>query len=272
MTRYLTDLANRLQGIGIDAPLSVMESAGGVMPVELACRRTVATIESGPAAGAIAARVVGTDLGHDDVIAFDMGGTTAKAAVIRGGRPDVTHQFQVGGRGSFGTRRSGTGVPIKTPTIDLAEVGAGGGSIAWVDDAGALHVGPRSAGSDPGPAWYGLGGTLPTVTDASVVLGLLDPAGFESAGTGPGVGRALRFDAAREPRHDRAVDRTPTGRRDRARRGRHPRDRQRDDGGRHPRGDRATRYRPTGVHIGRVGRRRPTARDAASRNASTSPR
>ena len=187
MTSYLADLETRLRAIGLDAPLYVMESSGGVMPVDLASRRAVATIESGPAAGAIAAQVVGTDLGRRDVIAFDMGGTTAKAAVIRDGRPDVTHQFQVGGRGSFGTRRSGTGVPIKTPTIDLAEVGAGGGSIAWVDDAGALHVGPRSAGADPGPACYGLGGTAPTVTDANVVLGLLDPAGFD--------GEALPFDA-----------------------------------------------------------------------------
>jgi len=192
MARYLTDLERRLRELGVAAPLHVMESAGGVMPVSLACRRAVATIESGPAAGAIAAQVAGADLGRADVIAFDMGGTTAKAAVIRGGRPDVTHQFQVGGRGSFGTRRSGTGVPIKTPTIDLAEVGAGGGSIAWVDDAGALHVGPRSAGSDPGPAWYGLGGTAPTVTDASVVLGYLDPAGFADAAGAPGA--ALPFD------------------------------------------------------------------------------
>jgi N-methylhydantoinase A len=194
MTRYLRDLEVRLRAAGIDAPLHVMESAGGVMPVALACRRAVATIESGPAAGAIAARVVGADHGHGDVIAFDMGGTTAKAAVIRDGRPDVTHQFQVGGRGSFGTRRSGTGVPIKAPTIDLAEVGAGGGSIAWVDDAGALHVGPRSAGADPGPAWYGLGGRAPTVTDAGVVLGYLDPAGF--AAPDGSSAPALRFDAA----------------------------------------------------------------------------
>jgi N-methylhydantoinase A len=194
MTRYLRDLESRLRAVGVAAPLHVMESAGGVMPVALACRRAVATIESGPAAGAIAARVVGADHGHSDVIAFDMGGTTAKAAVIRDGRPDVTHQFQVGGRGSFGTRRSGTGVPIKTPTIDLAEVGAGGGSIAWIDAAGALHVGPRSAGSDPGPAWYGRGGTAPTVTDAGVVLGYLDPAGFAAGdATGP---PALRFDPA----------------------------------------------------------------------------
>jgi N-methylhydantoinase A len=189
MSTYLAELGRRLQSIGVRAPLYVMESAGGVMSVDMARRRAVATIESGPAAGVIAAQVVGADHGHRDVIAFDMGGTTAKAAVIRNGEADVTHQFQVGGKGSFGTRRSGTGIPIKTPTIDLAEVGAGGGSIAWVDEAGALHVGPRSAGADPGPACYGLGGVQPTVTDASVVLGYLDPRGFG--------GGAFRFDGHR---------------------------------------------------------------------------
>ena len=107
-----------------------------------------------------------------------MGGTTAKASVIRNGEPSITTEFHVGGKGSFGGRRAGTGVPIKTPAIDLAEVGAGGGSIAWVDEGGALHVGPQSAGSQPGPACYGLGGAEPTVTDANLVLGYLDPDDF----------------------------------------------------------------------------------------------
>lgn len=187
MAGYLDDLEARLQAIGIEAPLFIMESAGGVMSAAMARRRAVTTIESGPAAGVIAAKVAGHDHGFDDVIAFDMGGTTAKAALITHGEPDITHQFQVGGKGSFGSRRSGTGIPIKAPTIDLAEVGAGGGSIAWVDEQGGLHVGPRSAGSDPGPVCYGLGGRLPTVTDASVVLGYLDPEGFASG--------ALHFDA-----------------------------------------------------------------------------
>ncbi|TMR05499.1 hydantoinase/oxoprolinase family protein, partial [Nonomuraea turkmeniaca] len=114
--------------------------------------------------------------GFADVISFDMGGTTAKACVVRGGRPEITHEFHVGGKGSFGGRRAGTGVPIKTPAIDLAEVGAGGGSIAWLDTAGALRVGPHSAGSSPGPACYGLGGSEPTVTDANLVLGYLSSA------------------------------------------------------------------------------------------------
>ncbi|NBE96697.1 hydantoinase/oxoprolinase family protein [Nonomuraea sp. KC401] len=172
MASYLSRLRERLAGIGIDAPIHVMESSGGVISAELAARRAVATIESGPAAGVLAA----AGAGFADAISFDMGGTTAKACVVRGGRPEITHEFHVGGKGSFGGRRAGTGVPIKTPAIDLAEVGAGGGSVAWLDQAGALRVGPRSAGSSPGPACYGLGGREPTVTDANLVLGYLSSA------------------------------------------------------------------------------------------------
>ncbi|GGS88751.1 hydantoinase/oxoprolinase family protein [Nonomuraea spiralis] len=172
MASYLSRLRECLAAIGIHAPVHVMESGGGVISAELAAGRAVAAIESGPAAGVLAA--AGTGL--PDVISFDMGGTTAKACVVRGGRPEITHEFHVGGKGSFGGRRAGTGVPIKTPAIDLAEVGAGGGSIAWLDPAGALRVGPRSAGSSPGPACYGLGGGDPTVTDANLVLGYLSSA------------------------------------------------------------------------------------------------
>ncbi|MCB0971522.1 MAG: hydantoinase/oxoprolinase family protein [Acidimicrobiales bacterium] len=179
MEHYLTQLQSRLGGAGIDAPIHVMESSGGVMSAELAAARAVYTIESGPAAGVMAARAVGASAGAADVISFDMGGTTAKAGMIRNGRVEITRSFHVGGAGSFGGRRDGTGVPIKAPAIDLAEVGSGGGSIAWVDDGGALRVGPRSAGSDPGPACYGLGGTEATVTDANLVLGYLDPKGFD---------------------------------------------------------------------------------------------
>ncbi|MEV4798621.1 hydantoinase/oxoprolinase family protein [Nonomuraea sp. NPDC049421] len=172
MAAYLSRLRERLAGIGIHAPVHVMESGGGVLSAELAARRAVATIESGPAAGVLAA----AGAGFADAISFDMGGTTAKTCVIRGGRPEITHEFHVGGKGSFGGRRAGTGVPIKTPAIDLAEVGAGGGSVAWLDPAGTLRVGPRSAGSSPGPACYGLGGDEPTVTDANLVLGYLSSA------------------------------------------------------------------------------------------------
>ncbi|HEY7483683.1 MAG TPA: hydantoinase/oxoprolinase family protein [Streptosporangiaceae bacterium] len=177
MAAYLRRLGDRLRGLGITAPVHVMESAGGVLPADLAAARAVYTIESGPAAGVIAAARHGAARGLADLISFDMGGTTAKAGLVRGGRPGITHEFQVGGKGSFGGRRPGTGVPIKVPAIDLAEVGSGGGSIAWVD-AGTLRVGPQSAAADPGPACYVRGGGHPTVTDADLVLGYLDPAGF----------------------------------------------------------------------------------------------
>ncbi|MEV5576296.1 hydantoinase/oxoprolinase family protein [Spirillospora sp. NPDC052269] len=177
MAAYLRRLEERLRGIGVVAPVRVMESAGGVLPAALAADRAVYTIESGPAAGVVAAARLGARRGLADLVCFDMGGTTAKAGLVRGGRPGVTHEFQVGGKGSHGGRRPGTGVPIKVPAIDLAEVGSGGGSIAWAD-AGTLRVGPRSAGADPGPACYGRGGTLPTVTDADLVLGYLAPDGF----------------------------------------------------------------------------------------------
>ncbi|TDD73411.1 hydantoinase/oxoprolinase family protein [Actinomadura rubrisoli] len=177
MASYLERLGGRLRGLGVTAPVHVMESAGGVLPAALAASRAVYTIESGPAAGVVAAARQGARRGLADLISFDMGGTTAKAGLVRGGRPGITHEFQVGGKGSFGGRRPGTGVPIKIPAIDLAEVGSGGGSIAWLDGE-TLRVGPRSAGADPGPACYGRGGTLPTVTDADLVLGYLAPDGF----------------------------------------------------------------------------------------------
>lgn len=181
MVSYLSRLQERLAGAGITATVQVMESGGGVMSADMAGSHAVATIESGPAAGVLAARATGLAAGHRDVISFDMGGTTAKASVIRDGQPSITTEFHVGGKGSFGGRRAGTGVPIKTPAIDLAEVGAGGGSIAWVDEGGALRVGPQSAGSQPGPACYGLGGSEPTVTDANLVLGYLDPDTFAAS-------------------------------------------------------------------------------------------
>jgi N-methylhydantoinase A len=190
MTDYLHGLERRVQELGIECPVEIMESSGGVLRAALAAERPVYTVESGGAAGVIAAGHVGGLLGEDEVISFDMGGTTAKAGVVREGRPDITHDFQVGGKGSFGSTRSGTGFPVKTPVVDMAEVGAGGGSIAWVDAGGALRVGPTSAGSDPGPVCYGRGGTSPTVTDANLVLGYLDPGALAD-------GLELDTDAAR---------------------------------------------------------------------------
>ena len=178
MVRYLTRLHERLAADGVTAPVQVMDSAGGVMTAAMAAQRAVYTIESGPAAGVVAAQQVGRRCGEADLISFDMGGTTAKAGIVRDGRPEIVHEFAVGGKGSFGGRRAGTGVPIKAPAIDLAEVGAGGGSVAWVDAGGTLRVGPHSAGSEPGPACYGRGGTEPTVTDADLVLGYLNPDTF----------------------------------------------------------------------------------------------
>jgi N-methylhydantoinase A len=178
MAGYLEGLQARLAELGIPCPVEIMESSGGVMSAARAARQPVLTVESGGAAGVIAAGIVGHAAGFDDVISFDMGGTTAKAGIVRHGRPTVTHDFQVGGKGSFGGTRAGTGVPLKIPVVDLAEVGAGGGSIAWIDAGGALRVGPRSAGAAPGPACYGRGGTEPTVTDANFLLGYLDPAGL----------------------------------------------------------------------------------------------
>ncbi|MFK7896308.1 MAG: hydantoinase/oxoprolinase family protein [Myxococcota bacterium] len=188
MASYLARLKEGLERLGIVAPLQIMESSGGVMAADVAAERAVATLESGGAAGVMAAARFAEvyDLAH--LISFDMGGTTAKAGVVENGRPSVVRELHVGGRGSFGGSRAGTGMPIKTPTIDLAEVGAGGGSIAWLDPEGLLRVGPRSAGADPGPACYAQGGTAPTVTDANLVLGYLSPARF--------AGGSLSLDAA----------------------------------------------------------------------------
>ncbi len=178
MAGYLAGLEAQLAELGIGGPLEIMDSSGGVMSASLAARRPVRTLESGGAAGVTAAGLVGRLIGARDVISFDMGGTTAKVGIVRDGRPGLVTDFQVGGKGSFGGTRAGTGFPVKITTVDLAEVGAGGGSIAWIDADGALRVGPRSSGAVPGPACYRRGGTDPTVTDADLLLGYLDPGGL----------------------------------------------------------------------------------------------
>jgi N-methylhydantoinase A len=175
MSSYLDRLETALGEMGVRAPLQVMQSNGGVMSAGAVATRPIQSIESGPAAGVIGAAHLGALYGCRDIICFDMGGTTAKAALVHGGKPTVVHGFQVGGKASSaGKRRAGAGFPVAIPTIDLAEVGAGGGSIAWVDAGGMLQVGPRSAGALPGPACYGRGGELPTVSDADLVLGYFD--------------------------------------------------------------------------------------------------
>ncbi len=184
---YLSRLQDAASGLGLPA-LHVMGSSGGVFDIAEALRLPAAVVESGPAAGVIAASIAGRQLERPNLISFDMGGTTAKASVIVEGEIAVTAEYEVGGAANAKRWMHGTGHPIRVPVIDLAEVSAGGGSIAWIDPGGALKVGPHSAGADPGPAAYGAGGTRPTVTDADVVLGWLDRDAL--------LGGALRIDLA----------------------------------------------------------------------------
>lgn len=182
MERYLDELRHGLNELGTDGSLTIMQSSGGVMTAAAAVARPVFALESGPAAGVVAALGLASSLGIRNVIAFDMGGTTAKASLIEDGRISRSREYEVGASLSAGSRLlRGSGELIRIPTIDIAEVGAGGGSIAWRDTGGALHVGPRSAGADPGPACYGRGGSEPTVTDANVVLGYI-PTGRLASG------------------------------------------------------------------------------------------
>lgn len=179
VARYLEALEARLQSRNVTAPFYVMQSSGGVMSVAAAKQKPVFMVESGPAAGVIAAGAFAELHEYRQVISFDMGGTTAKVGLIRDGQPRLSTEFEVGGQAvtPLGEGR-GSGYPVRTPVIDLVEVGAGGGSEAWIDAGGALRVGPRSAGAVPGPACYGQGGTTPTITDANVLLGRLNPAFF----------------------------------------------------------------------------------------------
>ena len=177
--RYLQSIEARLRAEGLEAELLVMQSSGGVFTFAAASEKPVFMVESGPAAGVIAATYLGTTLECPDVISFDMGGTTAKAGLIQNGTPTITKDYEVGAAAQTGVGASrGAGYPIRTPVIDLVEIGAGGGSIAWVDSGGVLRVGPQSAGADPGPVCYGAGGTEPTITDANLVLGRLNPSFF----------------------------------------------------------------------------------------------
>ena len=174
VARYLERIEKRLREEGVVAELLLMQSSGGVYSFAEARRKPVFLVESGPAAGVISAAYLGSKLGYKNIISFDMGGTTAKVGLIQNGTPTVTKDYEVGltAQAGAGSHR-GAGYPIRTPVIDLVEIGAGGGSIAWVDSGGILRVGPRSAGADPGPVCYGQGGTEPTITDANLVLGRL---------------------------------------------------------------------------------------------------
>ena len=173
---YVTSLVERMGRLGLGIPLTIMQSSGGVLPADLAAVNPVYIIESGPAAGVVGAQRMGGLFGLGDLIVLDMGGTTAKASLIRDGKFVIVPEAEVGGDEAVGHRLlQGAGYPIQVPTIDIAEVGAGGGSIATVDVAGGFQVGPRSAGAMPGPVCYAQGGDQPTVTDANLVLGYLNP-------------------------------------------------------------------------------------------------
>jgi N-methylhydantoinase A len=170
VTTYVRRLERELGARGFAGSLYMMGSNGGVLSTDRTCRQPIALVESGPIGGCIGAGVYADALGYKNVVAFDMGGTTAKCALVEDGRYSVDSVYYAGGYVQ--------GFPIKSPVIDVVEVGSGGGSIAWLDAQRRLHVGPQSAGSTPGPVCYGRGGTEPTVTDANVVLGRINPAHF----------------------------------------------------------------------------------------------
>ncbi|TYL92556.1 hydantoinase/oxoprolinase family protein [Bradyrhizobium rifense] len=175
MNRYLTRLDSRLREAGFAGSLSLMLSGGGLTRIEAAEAQPIHLIESGPAAGATAAAFYSRITQIPDLISFDMGGTTAKMCLIEAGQPERSNQFEAARVSRF---QKGSGLPLKIPVIDLIEIGAGGGSIARIDQMGLLKVGPQSAGSEPGPVCYGRGGRRPTVTDADLVLGYLSPTYF----------------------------------------------------------------------------------------------
>jgi N-methylhydantoinase A len=195
--KYLRELRERLDRIGFKGSLFLMISSGGIVTVDTAIRFPVRLLESGPAAGALAAASFGAACGYADLLSFDMGGTTAKFCVIDQGQPLIAHEFEIDRRYRL---KKGSGLPIKLPVIEMIEIGAGGGSIARIDPLGLLKVGPESAGAEPGPVCYGHGGTEPTVTDADLVLGYLDPDYF--------LGGQLRIDlaAARRAIQERIAD------------------------------------------------------------------
>jgi N-methylhydantoinase A len=176
IARYLRSLRRQLDDAGLKGRLLMMQSSGGILDADRVVEKPAQIVESGPAAGVIAAARIGRACGYPNLITLDMGGTTAKAAVIEDGKLVSTDEYEVGGGISLSSRLvKGAGYVLKLPVIDVSEVGAGGGSIAWIDAGGSLKVGPHSAGSVPGPVCYRGGGTEPTVTDANVALGFLSP-------------------------------------------------------------------------------------------------
>ncbi len=208
MDRYIAAMQAGLRGLGASCPLLLMMSSGGICTVETARRFPVRLVESGPAGGVILARHIAEAGGHDRALSFDMGGTTAKITLIDDFTPQQSRHFEVARAYRFA---KGSGIPVRIPVIDMVEIGAGGGSIGRVDALRRIVVGPDSAGSQPGPACYGRGGTAPTVTDADVVLGRIDPARFAggkivldataaTAAVTDGIGSALGMAAAEAAR------------------------------------------------------------------------
>ncbi|MGH3756466.1 hydantoinase/oxoprolinase family protein [Actinophytocola sp.] len=198
VAEYLKDLEDRLRQDGLAGQLYVMLSSGGLSNVADATAAPVKMVESGPAGGALAAQYFSRLVGEKDYVSFDMGGTTAKMCAIRDGALPVVHEFESARVKRF---KAGSGIPLKVPVIDMIEIGAGGGSVAWVDEMDLLKVGPQSAGASPGPVSYGRGGELPTITDADAVLGLLNPDYF--------LGGTMRLDvdAARRAIEEKVADR-----------------------------------------------------------------
>lgn len=175
VSSYLSSLSKMLHDAGFGARVYVMNSDGGMSTLSFASRYPIKAIESGPAAGVLASKVLARALSLKRVLTFDMGGTTAKAGTILNGEPDVSYEFEAAGMTHSGRSIRGSGYAVRMPFIDIAEVSSGGGTIAWLDEGKALRVGPLSAGSEPGPAAYGRGGKDPTVTDANLLLGRISP-------------------------------------------------------------------------------------------------
>ncbi len=173
--RYFDRLGRSLEQLGVPRPYFAMQSNGGTTDFSWAKEHPISLVESGPAGGVNGAALVGRLIGADNVIYLDIGGTTAKCSIIQDGEATVHTDYRIG------RSRLNPGYPVQIPTVDIVEIGAGGGSIAWFDQTGALKVGPTSAGADPGPASYGRGGTEPTVTDAKLITGVLDPDNFAGA-------------------------------------------------------------------------------------------
>jgi N-methylhydantoinase A len=205
LDRYLSVLEARLRAEGVSAPLFAMLSNGGTATFEAARRTPINLVESGPVAGITGAALIGQTIGDGNIISLDIGGTTAKCSLIEGGEVRITTDYRL-----EASPRS-SGYPLKVPVVDIVEIGAGGGSIAWFDAGGALRVGPLSAGADPGPACYGRGGAEPTVTDALLISGILDPGYFLGGQLAVEVGLARRAYAPIAERLGVAIEEAAAG-------------------------------------------------------------